>query len=125
MGAWAFPGGCAGEVGNLPDKPRLVQTILDQGWIASTEIWKLQSLGVTLGDAFAQKLGLDWMILIDEYGRAPTLKDKVFDLNINPLTMISRRIEEAALVDVQELFLLGCSRVEDLRRAWAGLRVTH
>lgn len=98
------------------EKLRLIQIILDAEWIDSNETWKLQSLGVAFGDALAQELDLAWMIVEDEYGRDPTLKDKYSALNINPITMISKRIERGEKVSVIDLFDGISSRVRDIRR---------
>jgi hypothetical protein len=37
-----------------------VQTILDEGWVDPHETWKLQCLGIALGDALQKHLGLEW-----------------------------------------------------------------
>lgn len=83
----------------LEGKLSLLERILEQKWIEPQETWKLQSLGVTLGDAFVQYLGLDWVAVEDEIGRAPALKDPVSTVIIFPLTMISKRIEQGETVD--------------------------
>jgi hypothetical protein len=56
-------------------KLRLLDTIVCSDWIARDETWKLQSLGVTCGDALAQELGLSWVTVEDEYGSDPALHD--------------------------------------------------
>lgn len=40
----------------LEEKLRLLQGILDAGWINPGETHKLQSLGIVLGDAIAEKM---------------------------------------------------------------------
>src|SRR6516162_5917973 len=55
----------------IEGKLRLLDTIIRASWIDPTETWKLQSLGITFGDALAQKMGLSWVIVEDEYGRDP------------------------------------------------------
>src|SRR5258707_10655145 len=55
-------------------KLRLLHTIVRSGWIAPNEKWKLQSLGVTFGDALAQRMGLSWVAVEDEYGSDPALQ---------------------------------------------------
>lgn len=49
-------------------KLRLLDAIVRSGWIAPNEAWKLQSLGITFGDALAQQMGLSWVTVEDEYG---------------------------------------------------------
>src|SRR5260370_41014546 len=55
----------------LEGKLRLLDTILKENWIEPNETWKLQSLGITFGDALAQKMELFWVAVEDEHGRDP------------------------------------------------------
>src|SRR5262245_47540448 len=75
----------------VEDKIRLLQTILDGNWIAPDETWKLQSLGITLGDILVQTMGLTWVAVEDEYGRDPALRDGDTSIILFPMTMISKR----------------------------------
>ncbi len=56
------------------EKLRLLQGILDAGWINPTETAKLQSLGVALGDALKQELHMEWVMVEDDTGCDPALK---------------------------------------------------
>jgi len=103
---------------DVEEKLRLISTILQEKWVDPTETWKLQSLGVALGDAFAQRLNMEWMVIEDEYGRDPTLKDPDTNMNLNPLTMISKRVERGEAPDVFQMFNDVCRRVEELRKRW-------
>jgi hypothetical protein len=96
----------------LEEKLRLLQTILDANWIEPGETWKLQSLGVTFGDALAQKLGLTWAAVDDEYGRSPALMVPKTTILLFPLTAISKRVEKGEQVDVHGLFDRFCELVE-------------
>jgi hypothetical protein len=58
----------------LPEKLRLLQTIIDAGWIERSETIKLQCLGITLGDALVQELGMEWVMVDDDHGRDPALR---------------------------------------------------
>jgi hypothetical protein len=58
----------------LDGKLALIDAILSNGWVQASETVKLQSLGVTFGDALAQKLDLRWVAVEDEYGRDPALR---------------------------------------------------
>jgi hypothetical protein len=71
-------------------KLRLLETIVHSGWIAPNETWKLQSLGITFGDALAQKMGLMWVTVEDEYGIDPALHDQNTTIVVYPLTTISK-----------------------------------
>jgi len=94
------------------EKLRLIQTILDAGWIEPTETWKLQSLGITFGDALAQKLELTWVAVEDDTGRDPALILEGTTIVLFPLTMISKRIERGETVSVLELFEGVCKMVK-------------
>jgi hypothetical protein len=96
-------------------KLRLLHTILTNNWVEPTETWKLQSLGITFGDALAQKMGLSWVAVEDENGRDPALRYPGTTIVMFPLTMISKRIERGENVDVRDLFARACSTVERLK----------
>jgi hypothetical protein len=86
------------------EKLRLLQAIVDAGWIEPSETLKLQCLGITLGDALVQELGLEWVMVEDEYGRDPAIRKPGTTVLAFPLTMISKRIERGEAVVVRELF---------------------
>lgn len=99
----------------IEGKLTLVETILREKWIEPTETWKLQSLGITFGDALAQKLNMHWVTVEDEYGRDPALHDSGTTIVLFPLTSISKRIERGEIVDVRQLFENACQSVAGLR----------
>jgi hypothetical protein len=98
----------------VPEKLRLLQGILDSGWIEPHETAKLQSLGVTLGDALAQSLELEWVMVEDDDGRDPALRVPGTTVILYPLTMISKRIRRGESVDVVGLFDGVCERTREL-----------
>ena len=100
----------------LQGKLVLLQAILDAGWIERSETAKLQSLGVTLGDALAQELHLEWVSVDDEYGRNPALRVPGTSVIVFPRTMISKRIERGETVNVSELFRGVCDHVRQMKR---------
>ena len=100
----------------LGEKLRLVDAILRNKWIAPGETLKLQCLGVTFGDALAQKLGLTWVAVEDQYGRDPALILHGTSILMFPLTSISKRIEQGEEVEVYKLFEDACSTIDRLRR---------
>ncbi len=89
----------------LDGKLDLLVAILNNNWIQSNETWKLQSLGVTFGDALAQKLDLKWVAIEDDNGRDPALNDIGTKTVVYPLTAISKRIEQGDPVNVPDLFV--------------------
>lgn len=97
-------------------KLRLIDTILANGWIEADETWKLQSLGVTLGDVLVQSQGFEWVMIDDEYGRSPTVCVPGTTIKLHALTMISKRVEDGEEIDIHDLFELLCERVGELKR---------
>jgi hypothetical protein len=96
-------------------KLRLLDTIIRSKWIEPTETWKWQSLGITFGDALAQKMGLVWVAVEDTHGRDPALRDQGTSIVIFPMTTISKRIERGEAMDVRALFDAACRSVVRLR----------
>jgi hypothetical protein len=88
----------------ITGKLRLLEAILANGWVEPSETWKLQALGICLGDALAQELLMDWVLVDDEYGRSPALNWPGTTIYTFPQTLISKRIEQGEIVDVKGLF---------------------
>ena len=105
-----------GKYDTLDEKLRLLDAILQNKWIAPDETLKLQCLGVTFGDALAQRLGLTWVAVEDDFGRDAALTLDGTSIRVFPLTLISKRIERREEVDVYGLFEQVCSMIERLRR---------
>jgi hypothetical protein len=84
---------------------KLIQKILDEKMFNASQTYELQSLGVVFGDVLAKELGLHWTMITDEYGTDPTLRYQETSLNINALTMISKRVEQNEPVDVEKLLV--------------------
>ncbi|HVU51678.1 MAG TPA: DUF3806 domain-containing protein [Polyangia bacterium] len=84
------------------DVPSL-QRLLDDHAFAVTQTYELQCLGVAFGDILVSELGLRWVIVTDDYGRDPTLRFGETTIQINALTMISKRIERGEAVDLAVL----------------------
>jgi Domain of unknown function (DUF3806) len=101
-------------------KLRLLDTIIRSKWIEPSETRKLQSLGITFGDALAQELGLAWVAVEDEHGRDPALRHQDTSIVVFPLTMISKRIERGEAVDVFALFKATCQGIARLRNELKG-----
>lgn len=100
----------------LEGKLVLLDAILKNKWIEPSEIVKLQCLGVTFGDALAQKLRLKWVAVEDEYGRDPALIVEGTSIITFPLTSLSKRIENGEEVDVFNLFENACSKINELKQ---------
>jgi hypothetical protein len=87
---------------SVKDLP-LLQRLIDDKAFSKTQTYELQSLGVAYGDVLASELPLRWVMVSDEYGTDPTLRFKSTTVQINALTMISKRIEKGEATDLQEL----------------------
>ncbi|MFZ5531616.1 MAG: DUF3806 domain-containing protein [Pseudomonadota bacterium] len=83
---------------------KLLQLIIDSNEIAKEEAVKLQCLGTYLGQAIVEKTGWPWKVIEDEYGTDLAIQIPDRKVWIFPVTMISKRIEDGDLVDVEELF---------------------
>lgn len=88
--------------GTKSDLP-LLQRLLDDHAFRKSQTYELQSLGVVFGDVLTREFPLKWVMITDEYGTGPTLRFKNTSINVNALTMISKRVEKGQGVDVFEL----------------------
>jgi hypothetical protein len=86
-------------VADLP----ILQHLIDDSAFNKTQTYELQSLGVAFGDVLASELPLRWVMVTDEYGTDLTLRFKATTVQINALTMISKRIEKDEKVNLSEL----------------------
>jgi hypothetical protein len=102
------------EYETLVGKLRLLNTIVNEKWVESHETVKLQSLGITLGDALVQELGMRWVVVEDEHRRDPAIELPGTTVVVFPLTMISKRIERGEDVNVLELFKGICSKIREI-----------
>ncbi|MCJ1959089.1 MULTISPECIES: DUF3806 domain-containing protein [Novosphingobium] len=89
---------------SVDGKLAVVRANLAQGWVGPDDTWKLQSLGIAMGDALAQDLMLDWVTIDDEFGRQPALHWPGTSIVCFPLTMIAQRVEEGEHVDIDTMY---------------------
>ena len=91
-----------------------IRAILEANVFQADETFKLQGLGIVLGDALASEIGLVWKMSVDDDGESPCLVKEGTSIVIFPQTMISKRIERGEEVDVFYLFNATFNHVEDL-----------
>jgi hypothetical protein len=103
-------GGLTKTVADLP----VLQRLIDDNAFNKTQTYELQSLGVAFGDVLASELPLSWVMVTDEYGTDPTLRYKDKPVNINALTMISKRVERGEVVNLARLLQI----TRDQLRQW-------
>ena len=72
-------------------------------------------MGIVLGDALVQQLGVEWRAVEDEFGRDPCVQLPGTTIVLFPLTMISKRIEQGEHVDVFDLFNRAANEIESLK----------
>jgi len=92
----------------------VLQRLIDDNAFNKTQTYELQSLGVAFGDVLASELPLSWTMVTDEYGTDPTLRYKDRPVNINALTMISKRVERGEVVNLVQLLQI----TRDQLRHW-------
>ena len=81
-----------------------IQRLLDDD-VVDRGKYSLQCLGVALGRVMIRNIqGLDWWMVEDEFGRDSCLRYLDTTIQVNPLTMISKRVERGETVDVANLF---------------------
>jgi hypothetical protein len=81
----------------------VLQRLIDERVFNKAQTYELQCIGVALGDVLASELPLRWVMVTDEFGTDPTLRFKQMTLQVNALTIISKRIERDEQVSVQWL----------------------
>jgi len=96
------------------DLPAL-QRLIDERAFNKSQTYELQSLGVAFGDVLSNELPLRWVIVTDEYGTDPTLRFESTTVQINALTMISKRIERDEIVNLGQLL----QTTRDQLRRWS------
>ena len=102
--------------GSLADLER-IQRILDSHQIPVTNTQELQSLGIIFGKVFVDETpGYDWWIVEDEHGKDVCVRYKETSLLIFPQTMISKRVEDGEVVNVEELYVGLGDRLETIRK---------
>jgi hypothetical protein len=88
------------------DSKGLAQRIIDSGTIKSNDTWKMNAVGVLLGDALKHAFSgrLTWVIAEDGAGRAYALSWKHSEVLIYPLSAVKSRLLAAEPIDLQALF---------------------
>ena len=81
-----------------------------------TQTYGLQCLGIAFGDVLASELPLRWMMVTDQYGTDPTLRYKDTTIQINALTIVSKRVERDEEVDVETMLRMTGEQVAQVER---------
>jgi hypothetical protein len=81
----------------------VLQRLIDDKVFGKSQAYELQSLGIAFGDVLASELPLRWVMVTDEYGTDRALRFKGTGVQINALTMISKRVEKGEKVNLSDL----------------------
>ena len=93
----------------------ILQALLDQQVIRTTDSYLLQAMGVVLGDIYAREFNLVWVNYSDSQGKSRALQLQGSDV-LFPITMISRRVETGSYVNVREIYQKGVAIIQDYRQ---------
>jgi len=88
----------------LAGKFTLLDTILKSNWIEKQETWKLQSLGITLGDILVQDMNFIWVEVEENDTIDPALNFPDTTMLVFPMTMISKRVEKGEVFDIYDFY---------------------
>ena len=58
----------------MPGKLGTIRAILQAGVFNREQTYELECLGVVLGDAFVQDMGMEWIMVEEEHGRDPAVR---------------------------------------------------
>lgn len=96
----------------------LLQRVLDANVLEREATYSLQALGVAFGKVFVENNEhYDWWTVEDEYGRDPAIRYKETTLLVFPQTMISKRIEDEEVVDLQAMYEGLGEQLDEIRAA--------
>jgi hypothetical protein len=94
----------------------VLQKLIDDGVFKKSQTYELQCLGVAFGDVLASDLPLRWVMVTDEFGTDPTLRFKETTIQVNALTMISKRFERNEKVDLSRLLRITREQLPQFER---------
>jgi len=92
----------------------LLRALLENKVFSPEQTFELQSMGVVLGDVFAQELGKEWIVVEDSFGRTPALRYPNTTIILYPITMISKSIEAGEQVDVFDMYNSLAAEVDEI-----------
>ena len=101
--------------GSKADLP-VLQRLIDDHVFGPEQTYELQCLGVAFGDVLASELPLRWVIVTDEYGTDPTLRYKDTTVQLNALTIISKRVEAGEPVNLLQLLTMTSREMSELEQ---------
>jgi hypothetical protein len=98
-----------------------IQQVIDNEKYAPDEEYEWQSLGLAWGDYLRHHYpDYHWAVVRDEYGRELCLQYRDLHLNIFPMSMLLKRVEEGEAVDARELIRATLATIEEVAREHCG-----
>ncbi len=94
-------------------KLSLIDTIIVNKWVGPQDILHLQCLGVSLGDAIAQQLGMRWVLADDGQERMPALNLPGHDVLAYPIGLIADKMQSGIEPNVYDLFHAAWKQIYD------------
>lgn len=95
----------------------VMQRLLDDAIVTSSDVSYLQAMGLILGSLLASERGLHWIVYIDAVGRSRALQVTGFDKDfIFPTTQISRKVEVGSKVNVAQVYKILEQSITDIRK---------
>jgi hypothetical protein len=94
----------------------ILQRLIDDKVFGETQTYELQCLGVAFGDVLASDMPLRWVMVTDEFGTDPTLRFKDTSIQVNALTMISKRVERGERVNLAKLVRINREQVSRMEK---------
>jgi len=94
----------------------ILQALLDRRAVTGEQTLELQAMGVVMGDLLAAELGLHWVVYEDRQGRSRALQLGDSEHVLFPVTMISRRAEVGAKVDVNAIYAKAVAAIEPYKQ---------
>ncbi|GGX71902.1 hypothetical protein GCM10011309_22650 [Litorimonas cladophorae] len=72
------------------------------------------SLGLGFGQKFVETGRYEWVIVSDEYGQETCISPKQLKINVAPISIVQKRVDENLSVDLKNLFEETDKAVKDL-----------
>ncbi len=94
---------------------RWLQRLVDDKAVGPAQTYELQCLGAALGQVFATKTPLQWVVVEHEHGRDIALQYPGTTVIVFPMTMISKRVEDRREVDLIPLYRTVAAQVEKMK----------
>ena len=111
-------GGEGEEHRSAAEKLTLLQMLFDRKALLKEQGFDVASMGVLLGDALCQVLGLKWVMVEDEDGCEPAVCYPGTAIFSFPLSAVQKRFEAEGEVNVFYFFVLMAEKMGKMQRSF-------